>query len=55
MNHDTRDGPWPTDALGVQLLTRRQRILLAAISLAVTFTLWWLASASGWVDRILLP
>jgi ABC-type nitrate/sulfonate/bicarbonate transport system permease component len=55
VNHGAGNGLRPTDALGVPLLTHRQRILLAAISVAVTFALWWLASTSGWVDKILLP
>ena len=55
MSSPLSEGPRPTDALGTPLLTRRQRMLLAFASLLVTLTLWWLASASGWVDKILLP
>lgn len=55
MNSPLNEGPRPTDALGTELLTRRQRMLLAFASLVVTLTLWWLASTSGWVDKILLP
>lgn len=55
MSSPMSEGPRPTDALGAPLLTRRQRMLLAFASLLVTLTLWWLASASGWVDKILLP
>ena len=55
MNSPLSEGPRPTDALGTPLLTRCQRTLLAVTSLLVTLTLWWLASASGWVDKILLP
>jgi len=55
MKPATGGAPRPTDALGTPLLTRRQRALLAFTSLSVTLALWWLASASGWVDKILLP
>ena len=44
-----------TDALGTQVLTPRSRAVLAAVSVLGTLALWALASASGWVDKILLP
>ena len=55
MKADAGAGPRPTDALGTPLLTRRQKSVFAVASLLLSLTLWWLASASGWVDKILLP
>ena len=44
-----------TDALGTRVATPRGRIVMAAVSLMGTLALWALVSASGWVDKILLP
>jgi ABC-type nitrate/sulfonate/bicarbonate transport system permease component len=44
-----------TDALGTTILTRRQRYMLAAVSIASTLCLWELATAMGWVNQVLLP
>ena len=44
-----------TDALGTRMATRRSRIVLAVVSLAGTLALWTLASARGWVAKVLLP
>ncbi len=55
MTPDFGAAPRPTDALGTPLLSRRQRLSLAFTSLLVTLGCWWLAAASGWVDKVLLP
>jgi ABC-type nitrate/sulfonate/bicarbonate transport system permease component len=47
--------PRLTDALGATVLTRRQRFLLAVISIAGTVCLWQLVSAMGWINQVLLP
>ena len=48
-------GPARTDALGTRVTTPRSRVVLAVISLTGTLALWALASATGWVDKVLLP
>jgi ABC-type nitrate/sulfonate/bicarbonate transport system permease component len=44
-----------TDALGTTILNSRQRYLLAIISIVGTVCLWELATATGWIDEVLLP
>src|SRR5690606_37016444 len=42
------------DALGSRLLTNRQRVLIAALSVIGTIILWGSITAAGLVDRVLL-
>ena len=44
-----------TDALGTVPLTSGQRHMFAIASLLGSIGLWWLVSAAGWVDQVLLP
>jgi ABC-type nitrate/sulfonate/bicarbonate transport system permease component len=44
-----------TDALGTTVLTHRQRYLLAVVSIVGTLCMWEFATATGWVDQVLLP
>src|SRR5688572_12539528 len=43
------------DIFGTIRLTKMRRNILAFVSIAGLLGFWWLASALGWVNKVLLP
>lgn len=47
--------PAPDSVLGTRPLKRRERYLLAAVSLVAIIAVWQLATGLGWINPVLLP